>query len=209
MNEGHLEKYAKTYIYCSQVCHMTYLESGWIMLINEIIMDIKAAKKKDPAARSYAEILFLYQGVHAMITYRVAHWLYVRKHFFLARWISQHSRKKTLIEIHPGATLGNGIFIDHGAGVVIGETAEVGDNCLIYQCVTLGGTGKDTGKRHPTLGKNVMVGAGAQVLGPIYIGDNCKVASNAVVLKSVPAGTTVAGIPAKAVKKKNTASKAV
>ena len=100
----------------------------------------------------------------------------------MARWISQHSRKRTLIEIHSGAILGHGIFIDHGAGVVIGETAEVGDNCLIYQCVTLGGTGKDIGKRHPTLGKNVMVGAGAQVLGPIYIGDNCKVASNAVVL---------------------------
>ena len=100
----------------------------------------------------------------------------------MARWISQHSRKRTLIEIHPGAILGHGIFIDHGAGVVIGETAEVGDNCLIYQCVTLGGTGKDIGKRHPTLGKNVMVGASAQVLGPIYIGDNCKVASNAVVL---------------------------
>lgn len=120
----------------------------------------------------------------------------------MARWISQHSRKRTLIEIHPGAILGHGIFIDHGAGVVIGETAEVGDNCLIYQCVTLGGTGKDIGKRHPTLGKNVMVGAGAQVLGPIYIGDNCKVASNAVVLNSVPAGTTVAGMPAKSVVKR-------
>ena len=149
---------------------------------HEIILDVKTAKKMDPAAKSYAEILFLYQGGHALITYRIAHWLYIRKHFFLARWISQHSRKRTLIEIHSGAILGHGIFIDHGAGVVIGETAEVGDNCLIYQCVTLGGTGKDIGKRHPTLGKNVMVGASAQVLGPIYIGDNCKVASNAVVL---------------------------
>ena len=120
----------------------------------------------------------------------------------MARWISQFSRKRTLIEIHSGAILGHGIFIDHGAGVVIGETAEVGDNCLIYQCVTLGGTGKDIGKRHPTLGKNVMVGASAQVLGPIYIGDNCKVASNAVVLNSVPAGTTVAGMPAKSVVKR-------
>lgn len=125
---------------------------------------------------------FYIRGGHALITYRIAHWLYIRKYFFLARWISQHSRKRTLIEIHSGAILGHGIFIDHGAGVVIGETAEVGDNCLIYQCVTLGGTGKDIGKRHPTLGKNVMVGASAQVLGPIYIGDNCKVASNAVVL---------------------------
>lgn len=124
----------------------------------------------------------------------------------MARWISQHSRKRTLIEIHPGAILGHGIFIDHGAGVVIGETAEVGDNCLIYQCVTLGGTGKDIGKRHPTLGKNVMVGAGAQVLGPIYIGDNCKVASNAVVLNSVPAGTTVVGMPAKSVVKRKKAT---
>ena len=147
---------------------------GWNILIDEIILDVKTAKKMDPAAKSYAEILFLYQGGHALITYRIAHWLYIRKHFFLARWISQHSRKRTLI--------GHGIFIDHGAGVVIGETAEVGDNCLIYQCVTLGGTGKDIGKRHPTLGKNVMVGASAQVLGPIYIGDNCKVASNTVVL---------------------------
>ena len=145
-------------------------------------------------------------GVHALIAYRIAHWLYIRKHFFLARWISQHSRKRTLIEIHPGAILGHGIFIDHGAGVVIGETAEVGDNCLIYQCVTLGGTGKDIGKRHPTLGKNVMVGDGAQVLGPIYIGDNCKVASNAVVLNSVPAGTTVAGMPAKSVVKRKKAT---
>lgn len=153
---------------------------GWNILIDEIILDVKTAKKMDPAAKSYAEILFLYQGGHALITYRIAHWLYIRKHFFLARWISQHSRKRTLIEIHSGAILGHGIFIDHGAGVVIGETAEVGDNCLIYQCVTLGGTGKDIGKRHPTLGKNVMVGASAQVLGPIYIGDNCKVASNAV-----------------------------
>jgi len=149
---------------------------GWNILIDEIILDVKTAKKMDPAAKSYAEILFLYQWGHALITYRIAHWLYIRKHFFLARWISQHSRKRTLI------ILGHGIFIDHGAGVVIGETAEVGDNCLIYQCVTLGGTGKDIGKRHPTLGKNVMVGASAQVLGPIYIGDNCKVASNAVVL---------------------------
>ena len=155
---------------------------GWNILIDEIILDVKTAKKMDPAAKSYAEILFLYQGGHALITYRIAHWLYIRKHFFLARWISQHSRKRTLIEIHSGAILGHGIFIDHGAGVVIGETAEVGDNCLIYQCVTLGGTGKDIGKRHPTLGNNVIVGASAQVLGPIYIGDNCKVASNAVVL---------------------------
>ena len=177
------------------------------MLIDEIILDVNTAKKMDPAAKSYAEILFLYQGgVHALIAYRIAHWLYIRKHFFLARWISQHSRKRTLIEIHPGAILGHGIFIDHGAGVVIGETAEVGDNCLIYQCVTLGGTGKDIGKRHPTLGKNVMVGAGAQVLGPIYIGDNCKVASNAVVLNSVPAGTTVAGMPAKSVVKRKKAT---
>ena len=172
------------------------------MLIDEIILEVKTAKKMDPAAKSYAEILFLYQGVHALIAYRIAHWLYIRTHFFLARWISQHSRKRTLIAIHPGAILGHGIFIDHGAGVVIGETAEVGDNCLIYQCVTLGGTGQNIGKRHPTLGKNVMVGAGAQVLGPIYIGDNCKVASNAVVLNSVPAGTTVAGMPDKSVVKR-------
>ena len=143
----------------------------------------KNCKKDGPCSEKLCgNTIFISGGGHALITYRIAHWLYIRKHFFLARWISQHSRKRTLIEIHSGAILGHGIFIDHGAGVVIGETAEVGDNCLIYQCVTLGGTGKDIGKRHPTLGKNVMVGASAQVLGPIYIGDNCKVASNAVVV---------------------------
>ena len=170
---------------------------GWNILIDEIILDVKTAKKMDPAAKSYAEILFLYQGGHALITYRIAHWLYIRKHFFLARWISQHSRKRTLIEIHSGAILGHGIFIDHGAGVVIGETAEVGDNCLIYQCVTLGGTGKDKGKRHPTVGNNVVIGAGAKELGPIYIGSNSKIGASSVVLNNVPEGATAVGIPAK------------
>lgn len=172
------------------------------MIISNIIADIEAALRRDPAAKNSVEVIMLYQGVHALIAYRYAHWFYVRRHYFIARWISQHSRKRTLIEIHPGAKIGKGVFIDHGAGVVIGETAVVGDNCTIYQCVTLGGTGKEKGKRHPTLGKNVTVGAGAQVLGNIIVGDNCKIASNAVLLESVGPNRTVVGMPAKPVKPK-------
>ena len=152
----------------------------------EIATDIAAVRSRDPAARSDLEILLLYSGVHAILAYRVAHKLYLSKHYFSARAISQWARHKTGIEIHPGATIGKGLFIDHGMGVVIGETTEIGDNCTLYQGVTLGGTGKDVGKRHPTLGNNVLVGAGAKVLGPFKISDNSKIAANAVVLEEVP-----------------------
>ena len=167
----------------------------------EIRDDIDAVRQRDPAARSDMEILLLYSGVHAILAYRVAHKLYLSKHYFSARAISQLARSATGIEIHPGATIGKGLFIDHGMGVVIGETTEIGDNCTLYQGVTLGGTGKDVGKRHPTLGNNVMVGAGAKVLGPFKIEDNAKIASNAVVLKEVPEGSTAVGIPAKVVRR--------
>lgn len=167
----------------------------------EILSDIEAVKTRDPAAKSNIEILLLYSGLHAILAYRVAHRLYLSQHYFSARAISQIARHITGIEIHPGATIGKGLFIDHGMGVVIGETAVIGDNCTLYQGVTLGGTGKDTGKRHPTLGNNVLVGAGAKVLGPITIEDNCKVASNAVVLKEIPENSTAVGIPAKVVRR--------
>ncbi len=167
----------------------------------EIRDDIDAVRQRDPAARSDLEILLLYSGVHAILAYRVAHKLYLSKHYFSARAVSQLARAATGIEIHPGATIGKSFFIDHGMGVVIGETTEIGDNCTLYQGVTLGGTGKDVGKRHPTLGNNVMVGAGAKVLGPFTIGDNTKIAANAVVLKEVPEGSTAVGIPAKVVRR--------
>ena len=144
---------------------------------DEIRTDIAAVRDRDPAARNDVEVLLLYSGVHAILAYRVAHKLYLGKKFFPARAVSQIAKFFTGIEIHPGAKIGKGLVIDHGAGVVIGETAEIGDNCTLYQGVTLGGTGKDTGKRHPTLGNNVMVGAGAKVLGPFRIGDNAKIAA--------------------------------
>lgn len=162
--------------------------------------DIASVKERDPAARNFFEILLTYSGLHAVRSYRIAHWCYKRKLFTLARIISQTARFFTGIEIHPGATIGKGLLIDHGMGVVIGETAEIGDNCLIYQGVTLGGTGKDKGKRHPTLGNNVMVGAGAKVLGPFKVGDNVKIAANAVVLKEVPPDSTAVGIPARIIR---------
>ena len=167
----------------------------------EIATDIEAVRQRDPAARSDLEILLLYSGVHAILAYRVAHKLYLSKHYFAARAVSQWARHKTGIEIHPGATIGKGLFIDHGMGVVIGETTEIGDNCTLYQGVTLGGTGKDVGKRHPTLGNNVLVGAGAKVLGPFKIEDNSKIAANAVVLKEVPENSTAVGIPARVVRR--------
>jgi serine O-acetyltransferase len=167
----------------------------------EIRTDIEAVKARDPAAKSDVEILFLYSGVHALLAYRVSHKLYVGKHYFSARLISQLARFLTGIEIHPGAKIGKGLFIDHGMGVVIGETTEIGDNCTLYQGVTLGGTGKDSGKRHPTLGNNVLVGAGARVLGPVNIGNGAKIASGAVVLKDVPENSTAVGIPAKVVRR--------
>ena len=167
----------------------------------EIRADIESVKQRDPAAKNGVEILLLYSGVHAIFAYRVSHKLYLGKHYFSARLVSQLAKFFTGIEIHPGATIGKGLFIDHGTGVVIGETAEIGDNCTLYQGVTLGGTGKDVGKRHPTLGNNVMVGAGAKVLGPFKIGDNAKIASNAVVLEEIPADSTAVGIPARVVKR--------
>lgn len=168
---------------------------------NEIRDDIDAVKQRDPAARSDLEILLLYSGVHAILAYRVAHKLYLSEHYFAARTVSQTARHLTGIEIHPGATIGKGLFIDHGMGVVIGETTVIGDNCTLYQGVTLGGTGKNVGKRHPTLGNNVLVGAGAKVLGPFVIADNTKIAANAVVLNEIPANSTAAGIPARVVKR--------
>ncbi|MGN0692534.1 MAG: serine O-acetyltransferase EpsC [Oscillospiraceae bacterium] len=164
--------------------------------------EIASVKRRDPAARNAFEIVLTYSGLHAVLAYRVSHKLYTKKLFTLARIVSQLARFFTGIEIHPGAKIGKGLFIDHGMGVVIGETTEIGDNCLLYQGVTLGGTGKDKGKRHPTLGNNVMVGAGAKVLGPIKIGDNVKVAANAVVLNNIPSDCTAVGVPARVVRRK-------
>ena len=161
---------------------------------------VQAVRERDPAARSTAEILLLYSGVHAIMAHRLAHSLQKNKHYFAARAVSQGARHLTGIEIHPGATIGKNFFIDHGAGVVIGETTEIGDNCTLYQGVTLGGTGKDMGKRHPTVGNNVMIGAGAKVLGPIKIGDNTKIAAGSVVLHEIPANSTAVGTPARVVK---------
>ena len=160
-----------------------------------LLEDIRAYQKNDPAAHSAAEILLLYNGLHATIDYRIAHWLHTHGLRFLARSVSQWSKMWTGIEIHPGAKIGRRLVIDHGTGIVIGETAELGDDCLLYQGVTLGGTGKDIGKRHPTLGNNVMVGAGAKVLGPFRVGDNARIAANSVVLREVPPNATVVGVP--------------
>ena len=166
----------------------------------EIKYDVKAFRQRDPAATSDAEVLLLYSGMHARLAHRLSHALYKRDHKLSARAVSQGAKFLTGIEIHPGATIGKGLVIDHGSGVVIGETAEIGDDCTIYQGVTLGGTGKDTGKRHPTLGNNVMVGSGAKILGPVTIGDNVKVASGAVVLEDLPEDSTAVGIPARVVR---------
>ncbi len=171
------------------------------MILKDIWLDVKAVQARDPAARSALEVLLLYQGVHALILHRFAHWFYRKRLFFIARLISQISRFFTLIEIHPGAQLGHGILIDHGCGVVIGETAVVGDNCTIYQGVTLGGVGLNKGKRHPTLGNNVTVGCGAKILGAFEVGDNCSIAANAVLLKPLEDNVTAVGIPARPVKK--------
>lgn len=159
--------------------------------------DLNKVMENDPAARSKIEVFLLYPTIHALIAYRISHYLYINKLFFLARLISQISRFFTGIEIHPGAKIGRGLVIDHGMEVVIGETSEIGDNVLLYHGVTLGGTGKDKGKRHPTVGNNVVIGAGAKVLGPIYIGSNSKIGANSVVLNNVPEGATAVGIPAK------------
>jgi serine O-acetyltransferase len=170
-------------------------------MFEQLKEDIALIKERDPAARNTFEILVTYAGLHAVWYYRLSHFFYKHQMFTIARMISQWARFWTGIEIHPGAKIGKGLFIDHGMGVVIGETAEIGDNCLLYQGVTLGGTGKDKGKRHPTLGNNVMVGAGAKVLGPFKVGDNVKIAANAVVLEEIPPNSTAVGVPAKIVKR--------
>lgn len=169
-------------------------------MFRSMISDLNAYLERDPAARNKAEIFFLYSGYKAVRNHRRAHWCFNHNLKFLARYISQRSRHKTGIEIHPGAKIGKGLVIDHGMGVVIGETTVIGDNCTIYQGVTLGGTGKDTGKRHPTLGNNVLVGAGAKVLGPFKVGDNARIAANAVVLSAIPENSTAVGVPARVVK---------
>ena len=171
------------------------------MLFKNIAYDVKAVLERDPAARSGAEVLLLYPGIWAVIWHRLSHFFYKHNIKFIARWISQCVRFWTGIEIHPGATIGRGLFIDHGMGVVIGETTIIGDDCTIYQGVTLGGTGKEKGKRHPTLGNNVMVGSGAKVLGPFTVGDNSKIAAGAVVLSEVPPNSTCVGVPARVVKR--------
>ncbi len=163
----------------------------------------KSIKERDPAAKGYISIFFNYPCVHAIFWHRVAHCFYKIKFYFLARFISQLVRWFTLIEIHPGATIGKNLLIDHGCGVVIGETTVIGDNCTIYQGVTLGGTGKHTGKRHPTIGNNVMIGAGAKVLGPFTVGDNSKIAANAVVLTEIPPDCTCVGVPGRVVRRGN------
>ncbi len=168
-------------------------------MMTEIREDVDAICQRDPAAKSRFEVITLYSGLHALLMYRAAHKLNCDGHTYIARMISQGAKFLTGIEIHPGATIGRGLFIDHGSGVVIGETTIIGDNCTLYQGVTLGGTGKETGKRHPTLGNNVMVGAGAKLLGAFTVGDNSKIAAGAVVLGDVPENCTAVGIPAKVV----------
>ena len=166
-----------------------------------LLEDARNIQRKDPAARTVLEVILLYPGFHILVYHRIAHWLFEHKHFFLARWVSQRGRHKTGIEIHPGAKIGKCLFIDHGMGIVFGETAEIGDNCTIYHGVTLGGTGKDTGKRHPTLGNNVLIGAGAKVLGPFTVGDNSNIAAGAVVLEEIPPDCTAVGVPAHVVRR--------
>ncbi len=169
-------------------------------MFSKLKAELDSIMARDPAARSRFEVYFLYSGFKAVRSYRRANWFFRHNMKLIARMISQRARARTGIEIHPGATIGKGLFIDHGMGVVIGETAEIGDNCTIYQGVTLGGTGKDQGKRHPTLGNNVLVGAGAKVLGPFRVGDNARIAAGAVVLTEVPDNATAVGVPARVVR---------
>ena len=169
-------------------------------MFNNLKETIAAYQARDPAARSWLEILLLYPGIKAVHSHRLAHWCYRHNLKFLARAISQRSRRRTGIEIHPGATIGRRLVIDHGMGIVIGETAEIGDDCLLYHGVTLWGTGKDQGKRHPTIGNNVLIGTGAKVLGPIKVGDNSRIAANSVVLREIPEDSTAVGIPARVVR---------
>jgi serine O-acetyltransferase len=174
------------------------LDGTWMLQWFE---DAKSIAERDPAATGPWQVVFQYPGFKAIRLHRLANWLHRHGRRFMARAVSQHARHRTGIEIHPGATIGNRVFIDHGMGVVIGETAEIGDDCTIYQAVTIGGTGKHCGKRHPTIGANVLIGAGAKILGPFTVGDNAKIAANAVVLDEVDEDTTVVGVPARAVRK--------
>ncbi|MBP3254911.1 MAG: serine O-acetyltransferase [Clostridia bacterium] len=167
--------------------------------LKELYEDAKNIKDKDPAARNVLEVVFLYQGFHVLVLYRISHFFYKYKFFFLARYISQIGRFLTGIEIHPGAKIGRRLFIDHGMGIVIGETSTIGNNCTIYHGVTLGGTGKEKNKRHPDIGNNVIIGCGAKILGPIKIGDDVKIGANAVILNNVEPGVTIVGIPGKVV----------
>ena len=171
-------------------------------IISRIKEEVSVIQERDPAIKSPMEVL-LYPSFQVMLRYRIAHKLYLKKHYFLARWISQRAARKTGIEIHPGATIGKGLFIDHGSGVIIGETAIIGDNVTLYQGVTLGGTGKETGKRHPTLEDNVMVSAGAKIIGSFTVGENSKIGAGSVVLKPVPPNCTVVGVPGRVVKRDN------
>ena len=168
-------------------------------MFGQMKRDIQVIFERDPAAKSIREVIFCYPGFHAVLFHRMAHWLYLHNRVLLPRMISQLTRFLTGIEIHPGAKIGQGLFIDHGTGVVIGETTEVGDNVTLYQGVTLGGTGKEKGKRHPTIGNNVVIGAGARVLGSFKVGDNVKIGAGSVVIKSVPSDTTVVGVPGRIV----------
>ncbi|GFI04116.1 MAG: serine O-acetyltransferase [Lachnospiraceae bacterium] len=170
--------------------------------ISKIKEEIAVIRQRDPAIHSSMEV-FLYPSFKVMLHYRLAHKLYLKKHYFLARWVSQRGVRKTGIEIHPGAQIGRGFFIDHGNGVIIGETTIIGDNVTLYQGVTLGGTGKEQGKRHPTIGNNVMISAGAKVLGSFKIGDNSKIGAGSVVLEEVPPNSTVVGVPGRVVKRNN------
>lgn len=171
-------------------------------IIGYIKDEMQIIKERDPAIKTPFEV-FLYPSFKAIIRYRIAHKLYQKKHYLLARWYSQRTVRKTGIEIHPGATIGKGLFIDHGHGVVIGETAIVGDNVTLYQGVTLGGTGKETGKRHPTIGNNVMISAGAKILGSFSVGENSKIGAGSVVLSEIPPNSTVVGVPGRVVKRDN------
>lgn len=165
-----------------------------------LLEDARLIAKRDPAARNVLEVILLYPGFKILVNHRIANFFYRHKRFFLARWVSQRGRKKTGIEIHPGAKIGKGLFIDHGMGIVIGETAEIGDNCTIYHGVTLGGTGKESGKRHPTIGNDVLIGAGATVLGPFRVGDRVQIGANTVVLNEISDGCTVVGARGRTVK---------
>ncbi|MDA8226339.1 MAG: serine O-acetyltransferase [Desulfitobacterium hafniense] len=170
-------------------------------MMKGLLKDARSIANRDPAAKNIVEVILLYPGFHALFFHRFSHWFYKKRLFFVARFISQFARFVTGIEIHPGAVIGRGLFIDHGMGVVIGETAEIGNNCTIYHQVTLGGTGKDKGKRHPTIGNNVLIGAGAKLLGPITVSDNAMIGAGSVVMDEVDKETTVTGPKARAVRK--------